>query len=332
MADHPKVKLAVVLCILWLLFFSKVCMPDYPRIKLIAGQLEANIFVPCPENGYYRGSRFDWSGMTDQIKWKGHTFLCSSSVTADMDFRACGTAEELCMGIFNTPGPLGYEEAGIGQGFIKPGVGILERNSDENYSFGKKYKIIQPVKWTIQSGKNWIEFTQRLTDYNGWGYRYTKRITLSKDKPEIVIARTLENLGSKTIDTTHYCHNFLLFGDDPVGPNYEIKLPFTPEVDSDELNGFVKIDNDKIGFHKDIPDGEFAFGSFAGFDRDKNYSFTVENKKTKIAVRIEGDLPFERFHLYCQQKMICPEPFVKLLVEPNKKAQWQTKYLFYEAI
>ncbi|RKY14419.1 MAG: hypothetical protein DRP52_00030 [Planctomycetota bacterium] len=48
--------------------------------------------------------------MADQIKWNGHTFLCSSAVTADMDFRACGTAEELCMGIAGTPGPLGYDQ------------------------------------------------------------------------------------------------------------------------------------------------------------------------------------------------------------------------------
>jgi len=303
-------------------------MPDYPRIKLTNGQLEADIFVPCSENGYYRGSRFDWSGIADQIKWNGHTFLCSSVVTADKDFRACGTAEELCMGIFNTPGPLGYIEAAVGESFIKPGVGILEKNSNDDYRFEQPYKIIQPINWDTQSGDNWIECSQRLLEHNGWGFRYTKRITLSQDKPEMVIVRTLENLGSKTIDTTHYCHNFLLFDDDPVGLNYEIKLPFAPEVNSDELNGFVKIDDDKIGFHKDIPDGDFAFGSFAGFDGD-GYCFVVENKKTKTAVKIEGDMPFERFHLYCQQKMICPEPFAKLVIEPNKKAQWQTKYLFY---
>jgi len=304
-------------------------MADYPKIKLLAGQLEVEIFLPCYENGYYRGPRFDWSGMTNQIKWNGHTFLCSSAVTADMDFRACGTAEELCMGIFNTPGPLGYEKTAVGGGFVKPGVGILEKNSDDKYRFEQPYKIIKPLKWDVQSGNNWIEFSQWLLEHNGWGYCYTKRITLSEDKHEIVIVRTLENLGSKTINATHYCHNYLLFDDDPVGPDYEVKLPFTPKIDSDELNGFVKIDNDKIGFHKNIPASDFAFGSFAGFDGVGNYSIVVENKKTKTGIKIEGDLPLERFHLYCQQEMICPEPFVKLVIEPKEKVQWQTKYLFY---
>ena len=108
--------------------------------------------------------------MADQIKWNGHTFLCSSAVTADMDFRACGTAEELCMGIFNTPGPLGYKEAAVGESFIKPGVGILGKASDEDYYFEKSYKIIQPLKWDVQSGNNWIAEPKIAISLITWGF------------------------------------------------------------------------------------------------------------------------------------------------------------------
>ena len=307
-------------------------MQDYSGIKLVAGQLEADVFLPCPENGFYKGSRFDWSGMADQIKWNGHTFLCSSAVTADMDFRACGTAEELCMGIAGTPGPLGYDQTKIGDGFVKPGVGILRKDSADDYRFEKPYKIVQPIDWNTQSGDNWIECSQQLLEHNGWGYRYTKRITLSEDKPEMLISRIFENLGSKTIDTTHYCHNFLLFDDDPVGPNYEIKSPFTPKIDEEKFFGRVETQGNSIVFNQAIPADAFAWGMFMGFDSSVDYAFEITNKKTHTAVRIEGDLPLERFHLYCQQKMICPEPFVKLLVEPKEKAQWQTKYLFRETL
>ena len=303
---------------------------DYPKVTLSNGQVEADVFLPDAGKGYYRKCRFDWSGMSDQVRWNGHNFLCSSAVTGDMDFRACGTAEELCMGIFNSPGPLGYAEAPVGGGFIKPGVGILKKHSDEDYSFQNDYEIIEPIKWNIQSGDNWVEFSQRLADYNGWGYCYTKRITLSDDAPEILITRTLENLGSKKIEATHYCHNYLLFDEDAVGPNYEIKLTFAPEIFSDELNGHVKLNGHTIGFHREIHAGDYAFGSFDGFDAESNYSIVVENSKTKTAVEIQGDRPFERFHLYCQQKMICPEPFVKLTVEPGEKTEWETKYIFHE--
>ncbi len=305
---------------------------EYPSVTLSNGAMEADVFLPDAENGYYQKERFDWSGMSDQIRWNGHTFLCSSEVTQDMDFRACGTAEELCMGILGTPGPLGYEEAAVGEGFLKPGVGILEKPADGPYQFDQPHHIIEPAAWTIEHGADWVEFSQEAKVLNGWGFRYTKRMTLSADTPKLTIFRTLENTGSQKIDSTHYCHNYLLFDDAPVGPDYVIRLPFTPEVDSDELNGFVKMDANRIGFHKPIPAGDFAFGSFSGFEKKNNYSYTVENTQTQTAVQIAGDLPFERFHLYCQQKMICPEPFVRLTVEPSEKMQWQTTYLFQEGV
>ncbi len=304
---------------------------EYPKVTLSNGEMEADVFLPDAERGFYRDARFDWSGMADQIRWNGHTFLCSSEVTQNIDFRACGTAEELCMGILGTPGPLGYEEAAVGEGFLKPGVGILEKHTDEPYEFDQPHKIIEPAAWAIEHGRDWIEFSQEMPVLNGWGCRYTKRMTLSADTPKLTIFRTLENTGSQKIDSTHYCHNFLLLDDESIGPDYEIRLPFNPVIEDEELFDRVATDAGRIVFTETIPgNGGFAWGSFAGFDPAVNYSLDVVNKKTGIGIRIEGDTPMMRFHLYCQQKMICPEPFVRLTVEPNEKMHWQTTYLFQE--
>ena len=299
---------------------------NYPRITLSNEQVEVDIFLPDAEKGFYRDARFDWSGIMDQIRCGEHTFLCSSAVTHDKVFRASGTAEELCMGILGTPGPLGYDEAKIGEGFIKPGVGILEKHSDEAYRFEQPHKILQAGVWDIQHGRDWIEFSQTL-DLNGWGYCYTKRISLLKDKPEIVVERAFKNTGTKHIDSTHYCHNFLLLDDMPVGPDYEIKLSFTPAIGEEEMFGRVKTETDGITFNEAIPgDDAFAWCMLNGFDSSENYSFDVINVKTQTGLRIEGDTPMSRFHLYCQQFMICPEPFVRLNVKPGETFSWQTKY------
>ena len=74
-----------------------------------------------------------------------------------MDFRACGTAEELCMGIFNTPGPLGYEEADVGDGFIKPGA--AEQIVRDDIDLGHKIGISGTPK-VFENGK--IIFKNRL--------------------------------------------------------------------------------------------------------------------------------------------------------------------------
>ncbi len=299
---------------------------SYPKITLSNGDLQADVFLPDAAEGFYQGPRFDWSGMMDQIRWEGHTFLCSSDITQDKDFRACGTAEELCMGILGTPGPLGYDQAEIGEGFIKPGVGILEKHTDDAYQFEQPHKIIQPGSWDVRHGEDWIEFRQEIDDVKGWGYRYTKRVSVSGDKPEVVIARELENVGSREIDTTHYCHNFMLFDDEPVGPDYIIRLPFAPKIGDEEFFGRVATDDNDIVFSQAIPVGDFAWGVFTGFDEAADYAFELANTKTQTAVRISGNSPLLRFHLYCQQAMICPEPFVRLLAKPGEKTQWQTTY------
>ena len=301
---------------------------NYPKIRLSNGQIEADVFLPDAENGYYRDSRFDWSGMIDQIRMGDHTFLCSSEVTHDKNFRASGTAEELCMGILGTPGPLGYDEAKIGGIFIKPGVGVLEKQSDEDYQFEKPYCILQPGAWKVERGTDWVEFIQTIDNVNGWGYCYKKRISLPADKLGVVIARTFENIGEKAIDTTHYCHNFMLLDDEPIGPDYEIRLPFAPAIGDEELFGRVATAENNIVFSEQIPGNDgFAWGSFTGFNPDDNYSFGVVNKKTGTGLHIEGDTPMMRFHLYCQQLMICPEPFVRVKAAPGETFAWQTKYL-----
>jgi len=134
---------------------------------------------------------------------------------------------------------------------IKPGVGILEKHTDDAYQFEQPHKIIQPGSWDIRHGEDWIEFRQEIDDVKGWGYRYTKRVSVSGDKPEVVIARELENVGSREIDTTHYCHNFhnfMLFDDEPVGPDYIIRLPFAPKIGDEEFFGRVATDDNDIVF------------------------------------------------------------------------------------
>ena len=85
---------------------------------------------------------------------------------------------------------LGYDEAGGGKTFVKIGVGVLERPADEKkYAFWNAYKIVRPGTWTVTVGVDWIQFEQSLAE-RGWGYSYSKRISISPDKPEFVIEHT----------------------------------------------------------------------------------------------------------------------------------------------
>ena len=46
-----------------------------PQFILKNDTLKLTVFLPDSENGYYRGTRFDWSGLVGQAEYKGHTFF-----------------------------------------------------------------------------------------------------------------------------------------------------------------------------------------------------------------------------------------------------------------
>ena len=48
---------------------------------------------------------------------------------------------------FGIEKPLGYDDAKVGETFLKIGVGELEKPKEEKYSFAKKYKIVKPAEW-----------------------------------------------------------------------------------------------------------------------------------------------------------------------------------------
>ena len=304
----------------------------FPVITLSNGVIEADVFLTDKENGYYRDSRFDWSGMVDQVRFKGHTFFHDHNMKVYQPSFGRGIAEEFSMGISDLPGPLGYQNAQAGQGFLKIGVGVLEKDSnDEIYSFAKSYKILDSGNWQIRHGQDWVEFVHVIKDFNSWGYRYKKRVSLIEGRAELLIERLLENTGTKTIDTVHYGHNFVIIDNAPVGPDYNLSFPFNAKVSGGGLRDYITLQDTKVVFSDIVPEGEKIWAALEGFKQtDSDNSFVIENKNSGAGLHIEGDLQMKYFQVYLERTMLCPEPFVMLAVNPDETVSWQTKYSFYE--
>lgn len=47
----------------------------YPAVEIGNGAVRALVYLPDAERGYYRGSRFDWSGQVGCLEFKGHTYF-----------------------------------------------------------------------------------------------------------------------------------------------------------------------------------------------------------------------------------------------------------------
>ena len=123
--------------------------PDHPRVRLTNGRLVAEVYLPDDQHGYYRGPRFDWSGIVGCASLNGHTFfgeLVLAAMTPLITDAVTGPAEE-----FRHPtSELGYDEALPGGQFLKIGVGVLQRIDDAPYSFFRAYPIVDHGTWKVK--------------------------------------------------------------------------------------------------------------------------------------------------------------------------------------
>lgn len=299
---------------------------EYPSVKLSNGILKMKLFLPDPENGYHQGTRFDWSGVMPILEYKGHNYFDEWKTTHDPANHddIVGPVEEFRTG----DASLGYHEAEVGGSFVKIGIGLLEKIKEDGYRFSYPYKILQTGKWTVENGDDWIEFQHEFSDESGWGYLYTKRISLTKNKPEFTIDHALKNTGSKHIETYQYNHNFFVIDNTPIGKDYILKFPFQVEAKRD-LKGIMETRGNEFIFVKDLTEGS-VFTELEGFsDSAEDHEIIVENKKTGAGVKINGDRPIALFNFWTINTTVCPEPYIELNIAPGKTEEWKTTYLFY---
>jgi hypothetical protein len=227
---------------------------------------------------------------------------------------------------------LGYDEAKGGGTFIKIGVGVLRKPQDEvKYDHYKQYEIVDAGKWTVHTTASAVEFTQELSDpASGYGYRYTKVVRLTKDKPELVIEHMLKNTGSRTIRSSMYNHNFLVLDDQAPGPDLVTRTVYPIKSQQPPEKGIGEIRGDRLVYLKTLESKERMTASLAGFGSSpSDFDFRVEQRGTGAGVRITGDHPLDNVSVWSIRTVFALEPFVALKVEPGAETKWNFTYDYY---
>ena len=299
---------------------------EHPSAPFANELIEARVYLPDPENGYYRGTRFDWSGAIYSLKYAGHQYFGEWQESSDpyLHDRITGPVEE-----YRTAEKgLGYDDGG--NRFLRIGVGVVEKPDEDDYRWRHSYKIVDPGEWTIRQGANWIEFTQAVTESSlGYGYRLTKRLTLTPGQPELVIDHALENTGRKTIETNVYNHNFFVIDNQPTGPDFAVAFPFELTADR-QMEGYVSVSGRQLRYEKHIPAGASIFTMLEGYGSTADdHMFTIENRKVKAGVRAATDRPLAKLQFWSPRTTLCPEPFIDLKIEPGQADRWSIRYEFY---
>jgi hypothetical protein len=295
-----------------------------PRHVLAGDGVQLILHPPDAGTGSYRGTRFDWSGIVATAEVGGHTVFGYWKSTHDPlnHDDVPGTAEE-----FGHDEPLNFSAAPAGGTFVKIGVGELVKPDDKKYQFGRRYPIAKAGAWKVTTDERSVEFRQALSHPSGYAYLYTKRVELAPKG--FVIRRTLANAGTKPIDSDHYGHNFLTVDGDPIGPNYALRFPFPPRAAAPEgLRNIAAIRGDRLVFLNPLTRGHVqsrieGFGAKAEDNR-----VTVEHRPSKLAMTIVNDRPLLKFNFWSVPTTLCPEPYVRIQVDPGRETSWSTRYEF----
>jgi hypothetical protein len=302
---------------------------DAPHAEISNGLVKAELYLPNAEHGYYRGVRFDWSGVISRLDYAGHNYVgvWFPKYEPTLHDAITGPVEEFR----SEDGALGYGEAKAGDMFVKIGVGVLEKPDDKPYEFTRNYRIVSTGVWVVRPHPDNVEFIQELKGVNGYAYVYSKRVRLAKNKPQLILEHTLRNTGKRVIATQVYDHDFYVIDGQPTGPAFSIRFPFRPKAMSD-LKGAAEIRGNEIVYLRELePGNKDSVATYVeGFSDDaKDNDIRVENSKAQAGVRQTGDHPIAKLYLWSVRTTVCPEAYISLNIPPKKKATWQVKYDFY---
>lgn len=301
----------------------------FPALSLSNELVAMDLYLPEPGKGYYRGTRFDWSGVISSLRFRGHEYFGEWKEGHDPNNHddICGPVEA-----FQTGGAgLGYREAKPGDPFVRIGIGVLRKPDEPGYRWNHTYEIIDPGKWAVEHGADWIEFRQALSCPGGWAYVYTKRIALAKDPPGFAIAHVLRNTGTRAIDTDQFNHNFFVIDKQPTGSDFIVRFPFSVHAAGD-LKGLLETRGRELLFPKVFTKDDVVGTALEGFGSDiKDHEIAIENRKTGAAVKITCDRPLDRLYFWTIRTTICPEPYIRMTVPPGGEEKWTIRYALYIA-
>jgi hypothetical protein len=314
------------------------------RPRSITASLHATIYLPDATNGFYRGTRFDWSGVIGDLTFADHSYygpwftktdpkirdfvFDGSDIIAGNASSTTGPAEEF---VTEDGSALGFNQAAPGQTFVKIGVGTLRKPDDEKYSSFRNYAIVDSGKWTVRTKSTSIQFTQKIVDKSsGYGYLYTKTLRLKPGQPVLVIDHTLKNIGRLPILTSVYDHNFLVLDHQTTGPDFSVRLPFSITSKQPIKTNLGSVEGNRIRYRKELEGNDVFTVKVGGFGTtSQDYDIRIENTHLGAGMRITGDRPLEREELWSIRSILAMEPFIQLSAAPGATIHWSYSYLYY---
>ena len=298
----------------------------FPQVEVDSPRLQMTVLLPDPARGYYRGTRFDWSGVIASLRWNGHEYFGPWFTTHDPlgHDGITGPVEEFLTG----DSSVGYGEAPPGGTFVRIGVGHVRKPAEPAYRRFATYEIVDGGQWTVEPGNGSITFVHTLAEANGYAYVYRK--TLRLDGDTLVLEHSLRNTGRKRLETSVYNHNFFTLDREATGPPVVVTFGFEPTADR-PIAPSGAIAGRTLRFTRALGARENVFTELGGFGpAATDYDVRLEQHETRAAVRIRGDRPMVKMVFWSAPRTVCPEPYIDASVDAGQETTWRITYDFYE--
>ena len=306
-----------------LIFLGPASACAQPQADITNGIVHARFYLPDTATGYYRATRFDWSGIMPLLEYDGHQY-CGPWFP-----KYSPTINDAIMGPVESFWPLGYDRASVGGTFVQIGVGLLTRPDTARYSAYRNYPVRNAGDWRVTQHHRRIEFRQHIDD-TSYSYVYTKTITLPKGQPRLAITHRLRNTGQAMIETNVFDHNFFLIDGQELGPGFGLRFRFSPDTTGSRgPRDLAAIHGDSIVILRRFAPGETVFAVLSGYGNTAtDYDFVLENPITGASLHIRGDRPLTRLVYWGYHNTLCPEPYIHVKVPPGQTFTWTLTYSF----
>ena len=73
-ARPPSVRRGIAILVSVAISLSSLLAAAPPQAEIVNGPLHAKLYLPDVKQGYYQGTRFDWSGVIYSLEFAGHNY------------------------------------------------------------------------------------------------------------------------------------------------------------------------------------------------------------------------------------------------------------------
>lgn len=322
------------------LSFSSLTAADAPGVAISNGVVEAKLYVPDTARGFYRGTRFDWSGVIHSLRAGGHEyygpwFTKIDPPVHDFVYQGDDIVAGACSAVTGPADefkPLGWDDAKPGGTFVKIGVGVLRKPDEKAYDTYRLYDIADGGKWQVESKPDSVTFSQTVNDpSSGFGYVYRKTMVLTSGKPEMVLKHSLTNTGRRAIGSNVYNHNFLVLDGRPLSAGITVTVPFAIQSPQPPDRKLAEIRGQQIVYVSALKDRETVATPLQGFsERVEDHHIRIENRALGAGMTIQADRPLLSESLWSIRSVIAVEPYVAISVGPGEEFTWTSTYTYFQ--